>query len=89
MKRLSIIAIVLSSLAIAGEVFIYATQKEDSEAIQQRAIMSDYRVYAPVIPDSMSFAGERVPLENYYVHEGLDNELIINMYRQSSTLLYF
>ena len=79
----------LSSLAIAGEVFIFATQKEDSEAIQQRAIMANYRVYAPVIPDTMTFAGERVPLENYYVREGLDNELIINMYRQSSTLLYF
>lgn len=89
MKRLSIIAIVLSSLAIAGEVFIFATQKEDSEVVQQRAIMADYRVYAPVIPDTMTFAGERVPLENYYVREGLDNELIINMYRQSSTLLYF
>ena len=89
MKRLSIIAIIMSSLAIAGEIFIFATQKEDSEAVQQRAIMTNYRVYAPVIPDTMTFAGEQVPLENYYVREGLDNELIINMYRQSSTLLYF
>jgi hypothetical protein len=79
----------MSSLAIAGEIFIFATQKEDSEAVQQRAIMTNYRVYAPVIPDTMTFAGEQVPLENYYVREGLDNELIINMYRQSSTLLYF
>ena len=89
MKKLSIIAIVLSSLAIAGEIFIFATQKEDSEAVQQKAIMTNYRVYAPVIPDTMTFAGERVPLEKYYVREGLDNELIINMYKQSSTLLYF
>ena len=89
MKKLSIVAIVLSVVAIAGEIFIFATQKEDSEAVQQRAIMTNYRVYAPVIPDTMTFAGERVPLEKYYVREGLDNELIINMYRQSSTLLYF
>ena len=89
MKRLSIVAIVLSSLAIAGEVFIFATQKEDSETVQQKAIMTNYRVYAPVIPDTMTFAGELVPLEKYYVREALDNELIINMYRQSSTLLYF
>ena len=89
MKRLSIIAIIMSSLAIAGEIFIFATQKEDSETVQQRAIMTNYRVYAPVIPDTMTFAGEQVPLENYYVREGVDNELIINMYRQSSTLLYF
>ena len=89
MKKLSITAIVLASLAIAGEIFIYASQKEDSEAIQQRAIMTDYRVYAPVIPDTMTFAGEKVPLDLYYVREALDNELIINMYRQSSTVLYF
>jgi hypothetical protein len=88
-KRLSIIAIVLASLAIVGEVFIFATQKEDSEEVQKRAIMTNYRVYAPVIPDTMTFAGESVPLDKYYVREALDNELIINMYKQSSTLLYF
>lgn len=89
MKKLSIAAIILASLAIAGEAFIFATQKEDSEDLQRRAIMADYRIYAPVIPDTMTFAGETVPLETYYVREALDNELIVNMYRQSSTLLYF
>ena len=89
MKKLSIVAIVLASLAIAGEIFIYATPKEDSDEVQTRAIMHDYRVYAPVIPDTMTFCGETVPLETYYVREALDNELIINMYRQSSTVLYF
>jgi hypothetical protein len=37
----------------------------------------------------MSFAGEKVPLSTYYVHEGLDLEVITNMYRHSSTMLYF
>lgn len=89
MKKLSIVAIVLAALAIAGEVFIFASPKEDSDDVQTRAIMSDYRVYAPVIPSSLTLAGEKVPLEVYYVREALDNELIVNMYRQSSTLLYF
>ena len=89
MKKLAIAAIILASLAIAGEIFIFASQKEDSEEVQRRAIMADYRVYAPVIPDTLSFAGEKVPMETYYVREALDNELIINMYRQSSTVLYF
>lgn len=89
MKKLSIAAIILASLAIAGEAFIFATQKEDSDDLQRRAIMADYRVYAPVIPDTLTFAGEEVPLQTYYVREALDNELIVNMYRQSSTVLYF
>lgn len=89
MKKISIVAIVLASIAIAGEVFIFATQKEDSDELQRRAIMADYRVYAPIIPDTLYFAGERVPLEVYYVREALDNELIVNMYRQSATVQYF
>lgn len=88
MKKLAIVAIVMASVAILGEIFILASPKEESDEIQTKAIMHDYRVYAPVIPDTMTFAGEAVPLNIYYVRESLDNELIINMYRQSSTLLY-
>ncbi len=86
MKRLSIAAIILALLAIAGEAFIFATRKEADEEIHTRAIRADYRVYAPSIPDSLSFAGERVPLNIYYVREGLDRELVSNMYYQSNTL---
>lgn len=86
MKKLSIIAIVLASLAIAGEAFIFATRKETGEELHTQAIRSDYHVYAPSIPDTMTFAGERVPLNLYYVREGLDRELVSNMYFQSNTL---
>ena len=55
----------------------------------QRAISNNYRIYSPILPDTMSFAGEKVPLSTYYVHEGLDLEVITNMYRHSSTMLYF
>lgn len=88
MKKLSITAIILASLAIAGEAFIFATHKEknEAEAIHTRAIRADYRVYAPSIPDTLTFCGERVPLNLWYVREGLDRELVSNMYYQSSTL---
>ncbi|MBR4739292.1 MAG: transglycosylase SLT domain-containing protein [Bacteroidales bacterium] len=88
MKKLAIIAIILASVAIAGEAFIFATRKDknEEEAIHARAIRADYRVYAPSIPDSLSFCGERVPLNLYYVREGLDRELVSNMYYQSNTL---
>ena len=73
MKKLSIIAIILASLAIAGEAFIFATRKEDnSDEILTRAIRADYRVYAPPMPDTLYFCGERVPLNLWYVREGLD-----------------
>lgn len=89
MKKLSIAAIVLSVLAIVGEILICASSREDSEEVLQRAISNNYRIYSPILPDTMSFAGEKVPLSTYYVHEGLDLEVITNMYRHSSTMLYF
>ncbi len=86
MKKLSIAALILASLALAGEAFIFATHKDRSEEVHQQAIRADYRVYAPSIPDSLAFCGERVPLNIYYVREGLDRELVSNMYYQSNTL---
>lgn len=76
----------MASLALAGEAFIFATHKERSEEVHRQAIRTDYRVYAPSMPDSLSFCGERVPLNIYYVREGLDRELVSNMYYQSNTI---
>ncbi len=76
-------------LVVAGVVCLCSTEKDDSEEAHRRAIMNGYKVFAPSIPDTLTFAGESVPLATYYVREGLDNELIVNMYRQSSTVLYF
>lgn len=87
MKKLAIIAIVLSCIAIAGQIFIFATQKENADDLYQKAMKADYKIYAPVVPDTLRFAGEKVPLEYFYVREGLDRELLSNMYYHSSTLL--
>jgi hypothetical protein len=46
------------------------------------------KVYSPYIPDSVTFCGENVPLNDQIVREAIDYELIINMYRHSSTILY-
>lgn len=88
MKKLSIIAIILASVAIAGEAFIFATRrdKNEEEALHTQAIRAGYHVYAPSIPDTLYFCGERVPLNIFYVRESLDRELVSNMYFQSSTL---
>ena len=39
------------------------------------------------VPDSLTFAGERVPLENFDTRESFDRELNTNAYRHSSTIL--
>lgn len=86
MKKISIIALILASMAIAGEAFIFATRKEHSDELHAKAIRAGYHVYAPPIPDTLTLAGERVPMNLYYVRESLDRELVSNMYYQSNML---
>lgn len=49
----------------------------------------DYRIYSPPLPTEMDFAGEKVPLNIHYVSEMLDRELLVNVFWQSNTFLYF
>lgn len=42
---------------------------------------------APHLPATLTFAGEEIPLKDREVRERLDRELIINVYRHSSTIL--
>ncbi|HUM51400.1 MAG TPA: lytic transglycosylase domain-containing protein, partial [Chitinophagales bacterium] len=45
--------------------------------------------YAVKLPESVTFAGEQVPLDDPEVRERLDRELTVNAYWQSSTILMF
>lgn len=47
---------------------------------------AQHKVKPPRIPNKLSFAGERVPLERQDVLESLDRELIVNQNYHSSTL---
>jgi hypothetical protein len=44
------------------------------------------RYYAPAIPENLSFAGEKVPLERWDVKERFDRELMFNYYNQANVL---
>lgn len=45
------------------------------------------KVTMPPIPAALDFAGEKVPLDNSIVREQLEQELIKNVYKHSSTLM--
>ena len=87
MKKLSIIAIILSIVTLSVQIFIFATDKTDDDILYTQALKNDYRIYSPVLPDTLKFAGEKVPLNIYYVHEGLDREILSNMYWHTNTIL--
>ena len=39
------------------------------------------------LPETMSFCGEEVPLDLFYVQERLEREILVNSYRHSATIL--
>jgi hypothetical protein len=53
-----------------------------------QAFQKKYSIFSLPIPDSLEFAGEKVPLDHFDVREALDQELLINTYWQSQTLLF-
>ena len=47
----------------------------------------DQNVHDITLPDSMTFCGEPIPLDRFYVRESLEREVLVNSYLHSSTLL--
>ena len=48
----------------------------------------DYKIHSLKLPDTLYFAGEKVPMQNFDVRESLDRELLVNTYWQSHSILY-
>ncbi|GAL71365.1 membrane-bound lytic murein transglycosylase D precursor [Jejuia pallidilutea] len=69
--------------------FIYALQDAPTDENFEKQLINDYNVYALQVPENLSFAGERVPLENPDILERMDRELLVNTYWQSNGLLMF
>ncbi len=53
-----------------------------------KVVRENYRIYSSPVPDSISFAGEPVPLHETEVHERLDKELVINTFWHSQTIFF-
>lgn len=46
----------------------------------------EYKWYAPELPKSLNFCGEKVPLDRWEVRERLDRDMIVNYYAHGGTL---
>ena len=86
-KSLRIISLLLG-VVIIYSFFVFS--KSDGKSFEQNINEQEnnYSVYAIDIPDKLSFAGEKVPLQNFDIRESLDRELLVNTYFQSQTLLF-
>lgn len=60
---------------------------ENKDTEYATEMMSEYKIYSPIIPKTLSFAGEAVPIDTYYVYEAVDRELLVNTYWHSNLIL--
>jgi len=77
-------------IVVVIKLFVFSSSETiDNNQAYKNAFVRNYKIFSVEIPDKVSFAGEDVPLEKYYVREGLDRELMSNTYWHSNTLLLF
>ncbi len=68
---------------LAGALFSGSVVQTTSIDCSEEKVKSS----SPVIPDTIYFCGERIPLEFFDVKESLERELLVNSYFHSQTIL--
>lgn len=87
--RLFYPVLLLLTLAMMLVMFTFFRTDLNESIPFQSLFQKHYQIFALEMPSELSFAGERVPMEFFDVHESFDRELLINTYWQSQTLLFF
>ncbi len=82
----------VAGFAVFGvfSLFMFSKEKQTElpAGLKNDTVIYTYNAYSFPIPDSVFFAGERVPIENFDVREALDKEIHKIAYWHSETLLY-
>ena len=76
-------------LSAAGLFYFFSGDDGVSDKQYRDAFRRNYKIFAVDIPKDISFAGEAVPLDVFYVRESLDRELLVNTYWHNKTVLLF
>jgi membrane-bound lytic murein transglycosylase D len=59
----------------------------NNRTVQARQSYPENSIKSFKLPDVVTFAGEKMPLENFDTRESLEREILISAYRHSSTIL--
>ncbi|MES2593376.1 MAG: lytic transglycosylase domain-containing protein [Bacteroidota bacterium] len=69
------------------KLFSYSLSDNLSDSDYQDYFNSNYKTFSVRIPQNINFAGEKVPVADFSVHDAIERELVINTYWQSQSLL--
>jgi membrane-bound lytic murein transglycosylase D len=84
---------VLTTFVLTGSAIIILSIGQSFKEFNRRPVgvnqQSDtlYYVKSFKLPEEVTFAGEKMPLDNFDTRESLERELLISAYRHSSTIL--
>jgi len=78
--------IIFSALVILSVVFGFKGFGRNSRIITD-PFDTVYSIQSFRIPENVTFAGERMPLENFDTRESLEREILTSAYRHSSTIM--
>src|SRR5664279_3584091 len=84
---------VLTALVLAGTAIIILSIAQsfkgfdNAAARVNRQVDTVYNIKSFKLPDEVTFAGERMPLDNFDTRESLEREILTSAYRHSSTIL--
>lgn len=80
-----IAGILATLIVVVGFSFKKIEDKEEAVQVKKDGRLQ-YKWYPPELPKSLSFAGEKVPLDRQDIHESLDREMLYNYYNQYNTI---
>lgn len=87
LKRGTILTIAAATAVTWSILFIVFGFRDLNKSPETPVTDSLYFIQSFKLPDELTFAGERMPLENFDTRESLERELLISAYRHSSTIL--
>lgn len=79
---------ILSGIIILVVVVIFSFQEVSPGQPEKENVNPEIMNRGVVIPDTLTFAGEKVPLEYFDVRESLERELLVNSYFHSQTIRF-
>jgi len=83
---ISVLSVLVIAVLWTGYSFKAASESPDNS--YQRYFNENYKIFSLSSPNDLTFAEEEVPLHIIDVREKLDQELLVNTYWQSQTLLF-
>jgi len=85
------VIIFVSGFAVCFVVFFVLgnsiTERSSNVTSNSKEFPQNYKIISPEVPHNLSFAGEKIPAENFEVFERIDREILVNTYLHSSTVL--